>query len=44
MFLTMVLTVFSDLTVAIAVGTAVGLALRVLRQNTLPAEWQPPER
>lgn len=44
MFLTMVLTVFSDLTVAIAVGTGIGLALRLLRQNAPPEEWQPPER
>jgi sulfate permease, SulP family len=44
MFLTMVLTVFADLTVAIAVGTAIGLALRLLRQNAPAEEWTPPER
>ncbi len=44
MFLTMVLTIFADLTVAIAVGTAIGLALRLLRQDAPPAEWTPPER
>ena len=44
MFLTMVLTVFADLTVAIAVGTAIGLAQRLLRQDAPPAEWTPPER
>ena len=42
--LTMTLTVVSDLTVAIAVGTAVGLAQRLMRRKVEPAEWLPPDR
>lgn len=44
LFLTMALTVLADLTVAIAVGTAIGLALRLLRRGAPPADWTPPER
>ena len=44
LFLTMILTVASDLTVAIAVGTAVGLAQRLLRRDVQPAEWTPSDR
>ncbi len=44
MFLTLLLTVFADLTVAIAVGTTVGLGLRLLRQKAPEAQWTPPER
>lgn len=44
LFLTMVLTVLADLTVAIAVGTALGLALRLLHRDVPPADWTPPER
>ena len=44
LFLTMALTVLSDLTVAIAVGTTVGLAQRLLRRDVPPADWTPPER
>ncbi|PWG02878.1 SulP family inorganic anion transporter [Sphingosinicella humi] len=44
LLLTMALTVFSDLTVAIGVGTALGLALRLRRRNVPPAEWKTPER
>ncbi|MCL6740990.1 SulP family inorganic anion transporter [Sphingomonas sp. RB56-2] len=44
LFLTMTLTVVTDLTVAIAVGTAVGLAQRLIRRGVEPAEWNPPER
>lgn len=44
LFLTMVLTVASDLTVAIAVGTAIGLAQRLIRRDVEPAEWTPPDR
>ena len=44
LLLTMTLTVVSDLTVAIAVGTAVGLAQRLVRRNAEPAEWTPPDR
>src|SRR4051812_36451253 len=43
-FMTMALTVFSDLTVAIAVGTAIGLAQRLLRRDVPPADWTPLER
>src|SRR5204863_4389640 len=38
-FMTMILTVVSNLTIAIAVGTAAGLALRLLRKDVEPAEW-----
>lgn len=44
LFITMFLTVASDLTVAIAVGTALGLALRLLNRNAEPAEWTPSDR
>jgi SulP family sulfate permease len=44
LFLTMILTVASDLTVVIAVGTAVGLAQRLMRRDVEPAEWTPPDR
>jgi SulP family sulfate permease len=44
LFLTMFLTVVSDLTVAIAVGTGIGLALRLLRRDVEPAEWTPSDR
>jgi len=44
LFLTFGLTTLSNLTVAIAVGTAVGLAQRLLRRDTPPAEWLPPNR
>lgn len=44
LFLTFGLTVFSSLTLAIAVGTAIGLAQRLIRQDTPPADWSPPER
>ena len=43
-FMTMVLTVVSNLTVAIAVGTGAGLALRLLRKDVEPAEWTPTAR
>lgn len=43
LFLTMTLTVLSDLTVAIAVGTAIGLAQRLSRRDVPAAEWTPPE-
>ena len=41
---TMILTLVSNLTVAIAVGTAAGLALRLLRKDVGPAEWTPADR
>ena len=44
LFLTFGLTVLSSLTVAIAVGTAVGLAQRLLRRDAPPADWSSPER
>jgi SulP family sulfate permease len=44
LFLTMVLTVASNLTVAIAVGTGLGLALRLTRRDVEPAEWTPSDR
>lgn len=43
-FMTMILTVVSNLTIAIAVGTGAGLALRVLRQDVEPEEWTPADR
>lgn len=43
-FLTMVLTVVSNLTIAIAVGTFAGLAMRVLRKDVEPEEWTPTDR
>ena len=42
--LTMVLTVFADLAVAIAVGTIIGLAQRAARSNASHTDWRPPER
>ncbi len=44
LFLTMILTVATDLTIAIAVGTAAGLALRLVRRDVEPAEWSPSDR
>ena len=44
LFLTMLLTIVSDLTVAIAVGTGLGLAMRLLRREDQPAEWTPSDR
>lgn len=44
LFLTMVLTVATDLTIAIAVGTVAGLALRLQRRETESAEWTPSDR
>ena len=43
-FMTMVLTVVSNLTIAIAVGTGAGLALRVLRKDVEAEEWNPADR
>lgn len=43
-FMTMILTVVSNLTIAIAVGTFAGLALRVLRKEVEPEEWTPSDR
>jgi len=44
LFLTMVLTVFTDLTIAIAVGTVAGLALRLVRKDAELEEWTPSDR
>ena len=44
LFLTMILTVATDLTIAIAVGTAAGLALRLVRRDVEPADWTPSDR
>ena len=44
LFLTMILTVASNLTVAIAVGTGLGLALRLIRRDVEPADWTPSDR
>ena len=44
LFLTMILTVVTDLTIAIAVGTVAGLALRLTRRDVEPAEWTPSDR
>src|SRR5690242_18374471 len=43
-FMTMILTVVSNLTIAIAVGTGAGLALQVLRKDVEPEEWTPSDR
>lgn len=43
-FMTMILTVASNLTIAIAVGTFAGLALRLLRRETETEEWTPADR
>lgn len=44
LFVTMILTVVSNLTIAIAVGTFAGLALRLLRKDVEPKEWTPADR
>ncbi|HAV08370.1 MAG TPA: sulfate permease [Rhodobacteraceae bacterium] len=44
MLTTLLLTVLTDLTVAIAVGTALGLAVRMKRKGVQPPSWSPPER
>ena len=45
LILTLVLTVFADLTVAIGVGVSIGLALRLRRHNVdIEKDWTPPDR
>ena len=44
LFLTMVLTLATDLTIAIAVGTVAGLALRLVRKEIDPEDWTPADR
>jgi hypothetical protein len=43
-FMTMILTVASNLTIAIPVGTFAGLALRLVRKEVEPEEWSPVDR
>jgi len=43
-FVTMALTVFSNLTIAIAVGTFAGLTLRLLRKEVEAEPWTPADR
>ena len=43
-FTTMILTVASNLTIAIAVGTGAGLALRLLHKEVEAEEWTPADR
>jgi sulfate permease, SulP family len=43
-FMTMLLTVASNLTIAIGVGTFAGLALRLSRRQDEPEEWTPVDR
>jgi SulP family sulfate permease len=43
-FVTMILTVASNLTIAIAVGTFAGLALRLSRKDVEPHKWNPVDR
>jgi SulP family sulfate permease len=43
-FMTMILTVVSNLTIAIAIGTGAGLALRLLRKEVEAEEWTPADR
>lgn len=44
LFMTLVLTVIADLTVAIGVGVVVGLMLRLRRRDIPPPDWSPPQR
>ncbi len=44
LLMTMILTIFADLTVAIGVGVALGLALRLRRRNIPPSDWSTPDR
>jgi SulP family sulfate permease len=44
LFLTMILTLCTDLAIAIAVGTIAGLGLRLLRRDVEPADWTPSDR
>jgi SulP family sulfate permease len=44
LLITLVLTVLTDLTVAIGVGVALGLALRLRRREVPEATWHDPER
>ncbi|MGE5562423.1 MAG: SulP family inorganic anion transporter [Bacillota bacterium] len=44
LFMTMILTIVSNLTIAIAIGTGAGLALRLMRKEVEPDEWKPADR
>lgn len=44
LFVTMILTVMTNLTVAILAGAVAGLALRRLRRDAEPEEWKPADR
>ncbi|MBN9887546.1 SulP family inorganic anion transporter [Salipiger abyssi] len=44
LIMTCLLTIFADLTVAIGLGVAAGLALRLQRREVPPADWTPPDR
>lgn len=44
LLLTLVLTVLTDLTIAIGTGVALGLALRLREGRTAPESWSEPER
>jgi SulP family sulfate permease len=44
LFLTMILTLFTNLTIAIAVGTIAGLGLRLARKDAEPDGWTPSDR
>jgi sulfate permease, SulP family len=44
LFLTLILTLVTDLTIAIGVGSMAGLALRLMRRDTAPEEWEPSDR
>ena len=44
LFMTMILTVVTDLTSAIAIGTVAGLGLRLVRRDVEPADWAPSDR
>lgn len=43
LLLTLLLTVFADLTIAISVGVVLGLAMRLRKNNVPPEDWKPPE-
>jgi SulP family sulfate permease len=43
-FMTMILTVVSNQTIAIAVGTGACLALRLLRKEVEAEDWTPADR
>lgn len=44
LILTLVLTVLTDLTIAVATGVALGLALQARKRHQNPPDWRPPQR